>query len=274
MTNTTDTYWSIDGVSLQTYAQNIETLGGRDAPPKYRGDDVTIPFSPGQKWMPKLPDSRVIPLAMWVRGANVDGSTPANRSNAYDDNWRALRNLMFQPGRQFVLQKRFKVGGVLRSASALAEFNDGLQPTMIGRTGSKFTVDIKLADPYFYDDVPVNTTLAAGNNNVTIPGDVATSAILITFNGARTNPVVKNNTTGVQVEYHGALLTGDLAVLDIKNFTSTTSPASQPNYNSEAMIRHSGAPQWLISQSGLNVINLAADFGTGTVNMNTRGAWL
>jgi hypothetical protein len=273
MTNTTDAYWEVDGVSLQTYARNIETLGGRDTPPKFRGEDITIPYAVGQRWVPKTPDSRIIPLGMWVRGVNDDGSIPANQRDAYDDNWRMLRNLLWQRGRQIVLKKRFKVNGVLHTATALAEFSDGLEPAMIGRTAGKFTVDLKLADPYFYDDVVQNVTLVNGDQNVTVVGDTQTANIMLTVNGSRAKPLVRNKTLGIQVQYNADLNAGDSVLLDIDNYKSVTTPDGAASFKSNGSIIHAGAPEWLMFRPGLNVVNLSSDSGIGVTTMQIRGAW-
>ena len=127
MTDTTTLKMEVDGVSLQTYTQNIETIGGRNTPPKFRGDDITIPYMEGQLWTPKVVDSRVLQFAMWCAG-----STPAE----YLNNWRTLQNLLFRPGKQFTLTKRILApdGVTIIILDALAEYSDGLEPTMHGPT--------------------------------------------------------------------------------------------------------------------------------------------
>lgn len=277
MVNTTETFWTADGVSLQTLAQNIETLGGRDAPPPYRGEDITVPYSVGQTWVPKVPDSRIIPLGMWVRGATAAGLIPTGGSaqrDMYDDNWRALRNLLWAPGRQFDLGKKIKVDGLLKSVVARAEYNGGLETSMINRTAAKFAVDLKLADPYFYDTTYTNFTLAAGDQTITLPGDAPTTNLFLTIDGARTNVVVQNKTLNIQVEYIDTLAVGAKAELDIRNYSAKTTPVGTPTYKSTGKVRHSGAPQWLVLAPGANVINLTSTAGTGAVVLQGKGAWL
>lgn len=278
MTNTTTTYWEADGQSLQTLAQNIETLGGnRESPPPFRGEDDVIPGRIGQRWQQKTPDSRTLELSMWVRGANPDGSIPSGgtaQHDLYNDNWHALRDLLWQPERQFLLRKRFKVAGAVRSAVALAEFSGGLEPTMLGRRASRFTVDLKLADPYFYDDELISNALVNGDQTVSVLGDASTNNILITINGSRTNTVILNKTNNIQVEYHAALGAGAKAVLDIQNFLSTTTPSGVPAYNSEADVRHAGASQWLSLKKGNNTVNVVSSTGTGIITLQHRAAWL
>lgn len=155
--NTTETYWSIDGVSLQTYAFNISTWGGdAQSVPNLRGDDLTIPYAAGDVWLDKVPDARTISFGMWVIGANEDGTLPVEGSSRelFEKNWRMLKKLMWTPNRQVNLTKRFRDWntGEIVEATAKAQFAGGLQPTMNGTQRAQFTVQFKLADPFFYGE--------------------------------------------------------------------------------------------------------------------------
>lgn len=278
MVNTTLTYWEADGQSLQTYARNIATLEGRLSPPPLRGDDIIIPHQPGEKWAPKVVGSRILSLSMWVRDTDADGIRPTDslsRSKLFNQNWRTLRNLLWTPGRQFELKKRFYVGDVIRTAVAKAEFRGGLEPTMIGRFGAKFSIDLKLADPYFYDTADTVVSLEDGDQTITLLGDADTFNISLEIDGARAGITVRNKTAGVEVQYNAALLSGDTTEIDIKNYRSWTVDAENPlGYVSSANIIHSGLPQWLMLKPGANVINLSSDSGTGSVTMKYREAWV
>lgn len=274
MTNTTDTFWSVDGVSLQTHAKNIQTLGARFSPPPLRGEDILIPYAKGRRWVPKVADSRVIPLAMWVRGYNDDGSVSANAVRKFEENWRALRNLLWTPDRQVLLQKRFYVNGLLRSATAKAQFSGGLEPTMIGRAGAKFVVDLTLADPYFYDDELKTFNLVNGNNTLAVLGDVPTENLKLTINGSRNNTIVRAPNRNIQVQYTGNLATGDTAVIDVPIRSAQTTPSGVPTYDSNGRVIHSGAAHWLDLAPNSDVINLSSTSGAGLVVLQGRGAWI
>lgn len=155
MTNSTQYYWSVDGVSLQTYAYNIETWGGdAQSPPPLRGGDTVIPYAVGETYHRKVPGARTISFGMWVVGANKDGSIPQGGSSRklFEENWRKLRSLLWNPNRQIELTKRFKdwTTGQMVEATAKAEFAGGLAPTMNGTQRAVFTVQLRLADPFFY----------------------------------------------------------------------------------------------------------------------------
>lgn len=269
----TDEYWEVDGTSIQTNAYNIETLGGRNTPPPLRGDDEEIPHRYGERWLPKVAGSRTISLAMWVVGANPDGSIDKQRRDIFDDNVRKLQSLFWTPGRQFQLKKRFRYAGAMRSATALGEYAGGLEPEMIGRYGAKLVVNVKLADPYFYDDVEVSTNLGA-STNVTVLGDAVTHNINVTINGARKTPRVRNNTLGMEFTYNGELLTGARLEAAVREYRATYFPSGGAGQRASASMVHAGDPLWLGLKPGVNAMVVSSATGTGTVVMKHRGAWL
>lgn len=177
MTNSTEYFWSIDGVSLQTYAFNISTWGGdAQSPPPLRGSDTTVPYVVGDQYHRKVPGARTVSFGMWVIGANEDGSLPVGGSSRrlFEENWRALRKLMWNPNRQVKLTKRFRdwETGELVEATALAEFAGGLTPTMNGSQRAVFTVQFKLADPFFYGEehtISINAMQEVARNYATNP---------------------------------------------------------------------------------------------------------
>lgn len=274
MVNTVDDYWDVGGTSLHTYAYNIETLSGRISVPSLRGEDEEIPHRPGTRWLPKVPDSRTIQLAMWVIGANPDGSIDRARRDIFDDNVRSLQALFWTPGRQISLRKRFRIGGAMRSATALAEYESGLEPEMIGRYGAKFVVNLRLADPYFYDDVPQTNTLVNGNQDVTALGNTLTQNINITILGARRIPRVRNTTQDIQFTYNDELLVGESIEVDVKDYRAIVYPSAGAAYRAGGTMIHAGAPHWFELKPGVNQINVSSTTGTGTIVMVHRGAWL
>lgn len=225
--------------------------------------------------MPKEIDQNVLTLGMWVIGAQEDGTPPTDRDARmkFNDNWRKLRTLLFTPDRQFVLTKRFYVNGVLKTASAKAEYSSGLVPQMNGEARAVFTVDITVADGLFYGP-DVITSLSTGTQTVTVGGDVKTRNIRLHAVGARTNLKVRNNTLGVDVECHAVLASGDTWDADVKAYTSVTDPAATAAYDSTGSIRHTGDAAWLLLQPGTNSIVVSSDSGIGAVTMTHNEAWL
>ena len=278
--NTTDTYWAADGESLHTFAHSIESLGGLMKGVGLRGDDTLIPFKPGEVWEPKVPGPQVLNLGMWVRGVDWDHGSGAYvvTKPLFQANWNRLVRLLWTPDRQINLQKRFYdylgTTPTLYTATAKAQFNGGLEPQMMGRTAGRCVVDLKLTDPYFYDDVLGSATLVTGNNTVVVPGNAKTLNIQVTITGARNNTTIRNNTTGVQFTYPANLLTGASATVNAFTFGATETPSGGAAFDSSAKVVHTGAPQWLNLQPGSNIINVASTSGIGVITMQYRGAWI
>lgn len=274
--STTETFWAVDGVSLQTMAFNISTLGGdRLSPPPIRGENLLVPASVGRRWMPKMVDQNVITLGMWVTGAKEDGSMPTTQSTLrqFTDNWRKLRALLWTPGRQVTLSKCFWVNGVLKTASALAQFSSGISPTMSGPARAAFTVDLTLADPYFYGP-EVITSLSTGTQTITIAGDDTTRAVKFHVVGSRNTVKIRNNSLNVDVEYHRDLSAGDVVDIDVQQFTCLTDPAGTAPYNTVGSIRHTGDAYWFMLQPGANILTVSSASGIGAVTMIHREVWL
>lgn len=294
MTNSTETYWDVDGVSLQTYAQNITTIGGdRMAPPEVRGEDTTVPYRPGQMFNPKTPDAHIISLGMWIAGADEDGNPPTDMSGRrlFQENWRQLRKLLFRPRRQFVLTKRFWIpedelvaGGMdvdelpregifrLVTASALGSYNGGLNPLMHGVQHAAFTVDIKLADPFFYSSA-IEVDLALGvPQTIEVLGDDRTMAIGIDFNGALTGPRIDNLTHNVWMRYARAIDSGKIARIGVWDFDARHDVAGD-NTKSAGNVQHDGDPFWMFLEPGENELELTAEGGSGTATLSYQPGW-
>jgi hypothetical protein len=104
MANSTEEFWSVDGVSLHQYGWAVTTVGGSryDLPPR-RGSNMPIAYRPGQVHRNKLPDERVITLVMFMVGADP-GTGPAIGSSPtvddervqWNDNWDFLRRLVYK----------------------------------------------------------------------------------------------------------------------------------------------------------------------------------
>lgn len=274
MVNNTETYWEADGQSLHTYARSIETIGGISLP-NFRGEDITIPGQPGQTWVAKQPDSRILPLAIWLRGTADGVGGYITTKSAYQSAYNDLVRLLWTPGRQFDLTKRFYDGGVLKTATAKAEFAGGLAPTMHGNSLGKCTVDLKLADPYFYEATFNSVNLAAGNNNVVVAGNAPTNNIQVNVVGPRVNPKLINSTLGVEFTYPRSLLTSETASIFVRTYdASELSGGAGTAFDTSSWVIHAGETQWLVMKPGTNVINLSSTSGIGTVQLQHKAAWV
>src|SRR6201995_5948371 len=178
----TDEEGSWNGVGLARPYWSVASMGGsRFAVPVLRGNDIEIPYREGKQWRPKFPDSRVVTLLMWTAGIDQNSGIPAaDQRLAFNDNLRQLRSMFFTTGAsgsaQGTLTRKWYITqngspGIV-TASALGELGGAMEPTMNGRTGASLSVDILLADPYFYGATLTPTALALNAATaVSNPGD-------------------------------------------------------------------------------------------------------
>lgn len=304
--NTTETYWDVDGQSLQTYAFNITTLGGdRQAPPPVRGSSQKVPYKVGTKFVPGTPDEKIITLGMWVQGSDENGVPPTDEhlKRMWDRNWRMLRRLLWTPRKQFTLTKRFWVlteeleaagldlealdlptegDWTLYSASARGTYAGGLSPTMNGQAHGIFTVDIKLNDPFFYSaEITIPFSMQTGGSfpgrtrNVEILGDDRTMAIELDFEGPLTSPSISNETEPqtLYTRYANEVPDDESATIRVKEFNATHYPSGEP-FGVSGNVQHEGDLYWLYLEPGPVELKLAAQSGTGVAALRYRPAWI
>ena len=284
--------WTAPGgseVSLQQGWLGIATIGGsRFGLPTLRGSDIEVAFRAGTSRRRKFPNARTITLVMWEAGVDQTTNAPAQDQRlAWNDNWRELRQMFWLRdglgSLQGMLTRRWflSVGGPgIVQASAMAEIAGGMEPTMTGRTRADFSVDLLLADPYFYG-VKKAVTVAAGNSSLLVndgegvvgegqPGGLASFQVVLT--GPLTTPTLLNVTAGVSVTYLGTIGSGTSVTLDILSYTAVDSAG----VNRIAQVKHAGSRMWLCllaGQRSVNTLELStlsgADTGTANVSWTT-----
>lgn len=277
MAVTTAEFWTFNGVTLNQPWWNIATVGGsRFSAPVLRGANYTVPFQSGQIQRAKFPDSRVITLLMWTAGVNqsTGNPDPTNQMLAWNNNYQQLRDVFYNIGAAgsfpspLVRQWNITQGGStsLVAATAQAEIASTMEPTMTGRTRADLSVDLLLADPYFYGAQQTQTFSRNAAANLTNLGEgvcpEANGAVLtLTFNGLLTNPTLTNSTAGVSVTYTGTVATGggNVVVLDCTNFLATG-----PSGNVIGNVSHAGARRWMLLLSQINSLTLTSTGGSDT----------
>lgn len=270
-------YWDVNGMSLQTYAHDIETLGsGRDNVPPLRGQNRLVPYRAGTQHKEKFPDQRVISLQMWVRGVPDDTPNGTPDASTFWENWRALKKLIWNDrATQVELRKRWIEGDQIMTARALAEYAGGLEITTLPRWAGKFVVDFLLADPYFYGG-ETSQDFVLGDPPVVLnnPGDVRADAygLSVLFVGPLTNPVLLNNTPVPPVSLQ---LNMSLAVDEAVGFDVDAALAyDQAGNNVVDKITHTGTRSFFELLPGDNEITFTADDGTGTASVDFRPPYL
>lgn len=282
MALTTDEVWSFNGTPLNQPYWNISTFGGsRYSLPLLRGQNIEVPFTAGQEWRYKLPDSRTVTLVMWAAGVDQVTLFPAaDQRKAFNNNFQQLRQLFWQANLsgsvQCPLQRTWFLtqSGIdqLVTGTAQAEIAGSMEPTMTGRTRADFSVDLLLADPYFYGTLQTQTLAYNSAATVINLGEgVVGSGLSCTFtaqlNGPLTNPTLTNSTAGVSVTYNATIPGGQFLTLDIVNFTAVDSNG----VNQIGSVTHAGARMWmgLLGAgvgTGRNTLKLTSTNGSDTGN--------
>lgn len=292
MTTTTAEYWSVitpAGVEypLNTLAKNIETWGeDRQAPIPLRGEDSVIPWMPGEKEQVRVPDARTMSMGMWVIGCDDDGNVPIDRTarEQFVRNWLLLRRIFHSQGLIYTLRKRFyDESYTLRTADARVRYEGGLSPAMMGRTGAKFTIDLRLADPYFYSTVGVslslNSTVDAaangllGSMSAVIPGDANPRKMV--FNGfagasGATGITIECTSTGHVWSISGSAAAGDILLFDMGNQLARIA-----DVNRTGNVSHTGSNDWMRLMVGPDpcILRLTCSTGDCYGNLTYKSVW-
>lgn len=265
MANSTDTYWDVNGVSLQTLGFNITTMGGHEPPP-LRGEDTMIPYRVGAVLEERIPDSRTLSFKMWAIGHDENGLPTAQGPRAeYQKNYKKVRDLIWNQGRPIQLTKRWKDYGssTVRTATGVGIYQGGLAPEMTGPARSEFGFDIWMADPFFYGTpVPLNFPAQASSSiSPTILGDYPTTRIELQVNGARNNFRLTNNTEGHYVNVNRNVGSGSFVFLDVDTWEAYTSGTP---VNVIATVTHFGHKHWLSLRPGTQQLTLSSTSGSGS----------
>lgn len=280
MSNSTQEFWDIDGTSLNQFCWNITTIGGSrySVPPK-RGDNQKYPNKNGRSFRPKKADSRIITLQMWAIGISQSDEYVSDQELQFNDNWQALRTLLYNLDEQMTLTRRWRttVSGLptVVEASAECELVSNLDLTMTGRTRATFQVDLLLSDPFFYGE-EISTTVEAGETiEIFNPGDVAAyENMSIRFNGELWTPRLRNTTRDLEVWVKANTLVQPSTYVDVsvKDFSAFKSYDSS---NITGAIQHSGSKPYFVLWPGLNEVKLeSSGVSTGNSVITYRPAYL
>lgn len=263
--------WYWNGLALNQPYWNITTYGGsRSGLPTLRGQNIEVPYRAGQAQRAKYPDSRTVSLTMWMDGSGSSAGWPAADPRlAFNDNWQQLRKAFFTRGAAGSVQGQLQrncfltAGGPgLVTSTAMAEIAGSMDLAMNGRTGAAFTVDLLLADPYFYGaqrTQAVTTsggTITANGEGVVgegFPSPVAAFTVALSAAGT-----VTNTTAGVSF----TIASGPSfpVTVDLLNGTVT----DNAGVNQAAKLSHSGSRMWMCLLPGANAITVSAGTATFT----------
>ncbi len=287
--NTTDEYWTVNGTSLNVPGWNISTLGGRFTVPPLRGEDITYAYVPGEQPGTYLPGSRVLTFQMWMIGANpTTGDMSVDQRRMWNDNWKFLTRLFWEPREELTIVRKLLLtdpdteAGYIQTTTCRGRYAGGLDAQMTGRTRATFTVDVKLADPFFWGD-EIETTIEVGDTEViTNPGDFTAGHknFTVELHGALTRPTLTNFTTNpdVWVHYENVISSGQSLTLDTEAYTAVASAPEvsipEISLNRVGYISYSGAHSWMGLKKGANTLGLSAVSGDGHAIVRFRPPYL
>jgi hypothetical protein len=264
--------WYWNGMALNQPYWNISTFGGsRSGIPTMRGQDVEVAYRAGQQFRPKYPDERTISLTMWLDGSGSSAGWPSSDAHlAFNNNWQQLRQAFFARGaggsQQGQLQRNWWLtqsgSNKLITSTAMAEIAGSMDLTMNGRTGAAFTVDLLLADPYFYGGVRSQSVGTSGGTITQLGEGVAGEGFpsaVAQFTVQCSAPCTVTNTTA-GIGFTIASGPAFPVTVDVLNGTVTDNNGASP----ASKFSHQGARLWMCLLAGANTISVSAGTATFT----------
>jgi hypothetical protein len=209
---TTEETLTVNGVVLNTYAKNIESLTGRLRTPGKRTSNVVVPGRHGSIRIPgKKFDENVLALPMWVIGADDNGKVPTNTTarRQFYKNVDALTQLFHGADGPLDVRHKLPDGSVRQ---CFADVLDAIDFTMLGANpDAKFGVSLVVADAFWHDLDPRVSEQPANGAEAQFPEFAGATApmedLIIGLLGPWTNPVLTFS-DGSWVAYDAQLLAG------------------------------------------------------------------
>jgi hypothetical protein len=248
-------------VPLLSLASAVERVD-QDLVPPLRGSDRQYAFRPGADFRARVADSRTVTLGLWLLGQD-SGGVFADWPDQYAAAERALvRLLRPDASRQFAITRTWTddLGSHTATGHGIA---DSVQRVRHGAFQGRATVDVHMADPFFYGsaltvNLPVGPAVLVDN-----PGDELTTAASVEFRGQLSNPTLTNSTPApdVWLKVGTDIAAGDKVTAD---GTAASVVRGSDAANLIGALTHSGARSWFGLGRGSNSVTLSADGGTGS----------
>lgn len=268
--------FTINGVSLDSYAYMLTDISGTMSTPARRGSNATVPGRHGAIRTPKRFDVSEVVLPLWVNGALPDGSVPLGSTarEQFFTNRDALLKLLQAPT---LLLAYTRPDGTSRSA--YAEASEPLEFARIGAgPEAKVSVALTLYEGFWFDTLAVSQIVTGTTGTIqaltAFTGATAPMADLTMTFGPCSNPQL---TVGDSfVKYNGVIAAGRQLVINAGNWTvnSGTGAAWQPDLR---QIEFGPGPRWF--ELDPTVAPFEAEFihtggGSATVTINGRRRYL
>lgn len=266
--------FTINGVSLDTYAYMLTDISGTMTTPARRGSNVTVPGRHGAVRTPKRFDVAEIVLPLWVVGANPDGSVPGGSTAAREFFKRRdelLRILHADP----LLLEYTRPDGTSRSA--YAELTEVLDFARVAAgPEAKVSVALTVFEGFWFDTLAVSQevtgTTGVDQALTAFVGATAPMADLTLTFGPCNNPQI--NFGDGFVKYNGVIASGRQLVINAGNWTvnSGTGAAWSPDLR---QVEFSPGPRWFeldptVSPFEVEFVHTGGGSATCTINGRRR----
>jgi len=227
--------------------------------PKFRGNDLRVPFQHGNRWIKKRFDSRKVVLSMWIKGTD--------RADL-DNNIDAFLTAIGKPGLH-TLSRTLRSG---ETRLAQAELCSEIQFVRKNPGYAKFALELELPDPFFYG-TEKTADVRTGSISPIIwthvnAGSAPATYMVITLEGPLSNPILRNRNNGIWIQYVGTIASGQAVVLDTKHFA-----CMQGEDNMISIVKHGGDAYWMILDAGNNSMELVTDTVGGQVTLEYHPAY-
>ena len=252
--------WSFNGFSLSSRGKwDVESAIEGIGIPKFRGNDLRVPFQHGNRWIKKRFDSRKVVLSMWIKGTD--------RADL-DNNIDAFLTAIGKPGLH-TLSRTLRSG---ETRLAQAELCSEIQFVRKNPGYAKFALELELPDPFFYG-TEKTADVRTGSISPIIwthvnAGSAPATYMVITLEGPLSNPILRNRNNGIWIQYVGTIASGQAVVLDTKYYTCL-----QGDQNMISIVKHGGDAYWMILDAGENSMELVTDTVGGQVTLEYHPAY-
>ncbi len=252
--------WTYNGSALNVFGKwGIESVLEGIGIPDMRGGNTQIPFAHGTRWVKKRFDRRKVVLAMWIRGRD---------RTELDQNIDDFLRTFGRPGTHSL--QRTLSSGTVREAQA--ELSSAIQMVRKAPNHVKFALELELADPFFYDTMETEETKTVTSSPLEWthenPGTAVTVGLEIVLSGPLQNPLLRNRSNDVWLQYLAPIAADETVVIDTKAFTCVVGEE-----NRMTALRHGGDAYWQVLQAGQNLLRLESDAAGGTVTLRYRPAY-
>lgn len=271
--------FTINGVSLDTYAYMLTDISGTMSTAPRRGSNVTVPGRHGAIRTPKRFDPAELVLPLWVVGAAPDGSVPPGSTAAetfFANRDELLRILNADP----LLLEYTRPDGTSRSA--YAEVTEVLDFARVGvGPEAKVSVAMTLFEGFWFDTDPVSQIIT-GATGVTaelteFAGATAPMADLtLTFTGPVNNPQLNLGGGSAYVKYNGVVAAGRQLVIDTAVWQ--VSPGTGTIWSPDLrQVEYAPGPRWLELDATVTPFEIAflhTGGGSATCSISGRRRYL